>query len=61
MGLVGQITADHVFEALDMTFFGSVHCPGLPQVTAYEEGDTTATCTTTPRRSASNANNSPTR
>lgn len=42
MGLVGQIAAEHVVEELDMTFFGSVHCPGLPQVTAYEEGDTRA-------------------
>ncbi|MCQ4332292.1 PAC2 family protein [Natronomonas sp. F2-12] len=35
-GLVGKIAADHLIETLGMTYYGSLHCEGLPQVAVYE-------------------------
>lgn len=35
VGLVGKIAADHLIEQLEMTYYGTVHCEGLPQVAAY--------------------------
>ncbi|MFC6836481.1 proteasome assembly chaperone family protein [Halomarina ordinaria] len=35
VGLVGKIAADHLVETLDMTYYGAVHCDGLPRVAVY--------------------------
>ncbi len=35
-GLVGKIAADHLVETLEMEYYGSFHCEGLPQVAVYE-------------------------
>ena len=40
-GLVGKIAADHLIETLDMEYYGSFHCEGLPRVAVYE-GDSSA-------------------
>jgi uncharacterized protein len=40
-GLVGKIAADHLVETLDMEYYGSLHCEGLPRVAVYE-GDASA-------------------
>ena len=39
VGLVGKIAADHLVESLDMTYFASCHCDGLPEVAVFDEGD----------------------
>mgnify|MGYP006278308681 FL=1 len=39
VGLVGKIAADHLVESLEMEYFASCHCDGLPRVAVYEEGD----------------------
>ncbi|WP_158056074.1 proteasome assembly chaperone family protein [Halorussus halophilus] len=38
IGLVGKIATDHVISELEMVYFGSLHCPGLPQVAVYDSG-----------------------
>jgi uncharacterized protein len=38
VGLVGQIIADHLEEALGMSYHASVDCEGLPQVSVFDEG-----------------------
>jgi uncharacterized protein len=38
VGLVGQIIADHLEEALGMSYHASVDCEGLPQVAVFDEG-----------------------
>mgnify|MGYP006278929483 CR=1 FL=1 len=35
-GLVGKIAADHLVDTLDMEYYGSFHCEGLPRVAVYE-------------------------
>lgn len=41
VGLVGKIATDHLIERLEMTYYGSLHCHGLPEVAVYEQGDST--------------------
>jgi len=41
VGLVGKIATDHLVESLDMTYYASCHCEGLPRVAVYEGGDST--------------------
>jgi len=41
VGLVGKIAADHLVDALDMTYYASCHCEGLPEVAVFGEGDPT--------------------
>ena len=38
-GLVGKIAADHLVEEFDMSFYGSLHCDGLPDVAVYHGGE----------------------
>lgn len=35
IGLVGKIVADHLIETLEMTYYASVNCDGLPPVAVY--------------------------
>ncbi len=35
-GLVGKIAVDHLVDELDMTYYGALHCKGLPRVAVYE-------------------------
>jgi uncharacterized protein len=35
-GLVGKIAADHLVEELEMDYYGSIRCDGLPEVAVYE-------------------------
>jgi uncharacterized protein len=39
IGLVGKIAADHLVDALDMTYYGACHCEGLAEVAVYHEDD----------------------
>ncbi|MFQ3319939.1 MAG: hypothetical protein ACI8UR_002273 [Natronomonas sp.] len=39
-GLVGKIAADHLVDEFDMTYFGTVHCDGLPEVAVYHTDQT---------------------
>ena len=39
VGLVGKIAADHLVESLEMEYYASCHCDGIPRVAVYEEGD----------------------
>ncbi len=39
VGLVGKIATDHVVDELDMSFFASVDCDGIPRVAVYGEDD----------------------
>ncbi len=39
MGLVGKIATDHLIEELEMVYYASVECPGLPPVAAYRDGE----------------------
>lgn len=41
VGLVGKIAVDHLVEQLDMTYFASIDCEGLPRVSIYREGERT--------------------
>ncbi len=41
VGLVGKIATDHLVQALEMEYYGAVHCDGLPQVAVYEQGERT--------------------
>jgi uncharacterized protein len=38
VGLVGKLATDHLVETLDMTYYATVDCEGLPQISVYEEG-----------------------
>jgi uncharacterized protein len=42
VGLVGKIATDHLVERLDMRYYASVHCEGLPRIGVYRGGDRTA-------------------
>ncbi|ELZ17331.1 hypothetical protein C477_13910 [Haloterrigena salina JCM 13891] len=42
LGLVGKIATDHLIEELDMRYYASVDCGGLPRVGVYRGGDRTA-------------------
>ncbi|ELY63893.1 hypothetical protein C489_17637 [Natrinema versiforme JCM 10478] len=42
VGLVGKIATDHLVEQLDMRYYASVHCEGLPRIGVYRGGDRTA-------------------
>lgn len=37
-GLVGKIAADHLVEEFEMTYYGAVHCEGLPEAAVYHGG-----------------------
>ena len=39
VGLVGKIAADHLVESLELEYYASCHCDGLPRVAVYSEGD----------------------
>ncbi|MFD1562474.1 proteasome assembly chaperone family protein [Haloarchaeobius amylolyticus] len=41
VGLVGKIATDHLIEHLDMRYYASVHCEGLPRIGIYRGGDRT--------------------
>ena len=41
VGLVGKIVSDHLIDALDMTYYASCRCDGLPEVAVFHEGDST--------------------
>jgi uncharacterized protein len=41
VGLVGKIAADHLVRTLDMEYYASCHCDGLPSVAVYDEDDRT--------------------
>ncbi|WP_222918854.1 PAC2 family protein [Natrinema sp. SYSU A 869] len=42
LGLVGKIATDHLIDELDMRYYASVDCKGLPRVGVYRGGDRTA-------------------
>ncbi|WP_436343859.1 proteasome assembly chaperone family protein [Natronorubrum sp. FCH18a] len=42
LGLVGKIATDHFVRELDMRYYASVDCDGLPRIGAYRGGDRTA-------------------
>ncbi|PGF18433.1 3-isopropylmalate dehydratase [Natrinema sp. CBA1119] len=42
VGLVGKIATDHLVEELEMRYYASVHCEGLPRIGVYRSGDRTA-------------------
>jgi uncharacterized protein len=39
VGLVGKIATDHLVDTLDMTYYASARCAGLPDVAVYHEND----------------------
>lgn len=39
VGLVGKIATDHVVDALEMEYYASVKCDGLPRIAVYEGGE----------------------
>ncbi|RZV08338.1 uncharacterized protein BDK88_3310 [Natrinema hispanicum] len=41
VGLVGKIATDHLVEQLQMRYYASVHCEGLPRIGVYRGGDRT--------------------
>ncbi|OLZ40924.1 3-isopropylmalate dehydratase [Natrinema saccharevitans] len=41
VGLVGKIATDHLIEQLEMEYYASVNCEGLPRIGVYREGDRT--------------------
>lgn len=41
VGLVGKIATDHLIEALDMEYYASVRCQGLPRIGVYRAGKRT--------------------
>ncbi|GAB3027300.1 proteasome assembly chaperone family protein [Natronobiforma cellulositropha] len=41
IGLVGKIATDHLIDELEMDYYASVHCEGLPRVGVYRTGDPT--------------------
>lgn len=42
LGLVGKIATDHLIEELEMRYFASLDCEGLPGIGVYRGGDRTA-------------------
>lgn len=42
LGLVGKIATDHLVDQLEMRYYASVHCEGMPRVGVYRDGDRTA-------------------
>ncbi len=42
VGLVGKIATDHLVDTLEMRYYASVHCDGLPRIGVYRAGDRTA-------------------
>jgi len=38
VGLVGKLATDHLVETLDMTYYASLDCDGLPRISVYESG-----------------------
>ena len=42
LGLVGKIATDHLIDELDMRYYASVDCEGLPRLGVYRGGDRTA-------------------
>ena len=38
-GLVGKIAADHLVDEFDMSYYGALHCEGLPRVAVYTGND----------------------
>ena len=42
LGLVGKIATDHLVRELDMRYYASVDCDGLPGIGVYRGGDRTA-------------------
>lgn len=42
VGLVGKIATDHLVEQLEMRYYASVNCEGLPRIGVYRSGDRTA-------------------
>lgn len=42
IGLVGKIATDHLVDELEMRYYASVHCEGLPRIGVYRGGDRTA-------------------
>ncbi|NGM69527.1 proteasome assembly chaperone family protein [Natronolimnobius sp. AArcel1] len=41
VGLVGKIATDHLVDQLEMRYYASVHCEGLPRIGVYRGGDRT--------------------
>ncbi len=39
VGLVGKIATDHLIDHLEMRYYASVHCDGLPRVGIYRAGE----------------------
>lgn len=42
VGLVGKIATDHLIDQLEMRYYASVDCEGLPRIGVYRSGDRTA-------------------
>ncbi|ELY42499.1 proteasome assembly chaperone family protein [Natronorubrum sulfidifaciens] len=42
IGLVGKIATDHLIDQLEMRYYASVDCEGLPRIGVYRSGDRTA-------------------
>ena len=42
VGLVGKIATDHLVDELEMRYYASVDCEGLPRIGVYRGGDRTA-------------------
>jgi uncharacterized protein len=38
VGLVGKLATDHLVETLDMEYYASIDCEGLPPISVYDEG-----------------------
>jgi uncharacterized protein len=38
VGLVGKLATDHLVETLDMEYYASIDCEGLPSISVYHEG-----------------------
>jgi uncharacterized protein len=39
VGLVGKIATDHLITELEMTYYASLDCPGLPRIGVYRGGE----------------------
>lgn len=39
VGLVGKIAADHLVETLEMEYYASCHCDGLPRIAVYGQDE----------------------
>ncbi|SIR88157.1 proteasome assembly chaperone family protein [Natronorubrum thiooxidans] len=42
IGLVGKIATDHLIDQLEMRYYASIDCEGLPRIGVYRGGDRTA-------------------